>query len=210
MTENVLRTKIDQFLEIILTKGEAESGELQKRLGITKRTVESWADLLAREGLVEIEYRRIGRMIVKKADSEVKTTNLQQEELIDMRSEFEEKVKETIKPKTGELLRGKEKNKKPQIKTHTGLLGEKTQSPEKFVRKSGNKKQTKKRTARASGKLKVSGFIKKTSKKTKAKSDRKGKKASQKRAKEQKKRKIKKLPSKAVFRAKTGSKGRSV
>jgi len=55
--EGMLRTDVDEFLDIIKKKGRISLGEASKALNIPLKTVQAWADFLVEEKIIGIEYK---------------------------------------------------------------------------------------------------------------------------------------------------------
>jgi len=53
----MLRTDVDEFLDLIKKKGRVSLSEAAKELKIPVNTVQSWADFLVEEKIVGIEYK---------------------------------------------------------------------------------------------------------------------------------------------------------
>jgi len=53
----MLRTDVDDFLDVIKKKGRISLGEASKSLNIPLATVQAWADFLVEEKIIGIEYK---------------------------------------------------------------------------------------------------------------------------------------------------------
>ena len=55
--KNVLRTDVDDFLELITQKGRISLPDAAKELNTPLQTVQAWADFLVEEKIIGIEYK---------------------------------------------------------------------------------------------------------------------------------------------------------
>jgi len=53
----MLRTDVDEFLDLIKKRGRISLGEATKALKIPMQTVQAWADFLVEEKIIGIEYK---------------------------------------------------------------------------------------------------------------------------------------------------------
>ncbi len=60
----MLETGIDGFLELVASKGTVSAKLVADELSLSEETIESWADILSKEGLVSIEYGKKGNLII--------------------------------------------------------------------------------------------------------------------------------------------------
>ena len=82
----MLETGIDGFLELVASKGSINAKLVADELSLSEETVESWADILSKEGLVSTEYDKKGNLVImstskntKEKEKHIKelTTNVQ-------------------------------------------------------------------------------------------------------------------------------------
>ena len=67
MEERQIRTGIDRFLDLVNAGKELKLSDASKKLGVPESTLETWADILLKESLVEIGYDGFGKMVVRRS-----------------------------------------------------------------------------------------------------------------------------------------------
>ncbi len=111
----MLETGIDGFLELVASKGSINAKLVADELSLSEETVESWADILSKEGLVSTEYDKKGNLVImstskntKEKEKHIKelTTNVQAD-IINIEANVHSKEK-TLKNEE-KMLKGFEK-----------------------------------------------------------------------------------------------------
>ncbi len=57
MDQDILKTDVDDFIELVREKEKISVDEAAKTLGVDKKTVESWADFLVEEKILGMVYK---------------------------------------------------------------------------------------------------------------------------------------------------------
>ncbi|MCK4551002.1 MAG: hypothetical protein KAT91_03535, partial [Candidatus Aenigmarchaeota archaeon] len=113
--KTMLETGIDGFLELVASKGSINAKLVADELSLSEETVESWADILSKEGLVSTEYDKKGNLVImstskntKEKEKHIKelTTNVQAD-IINIEANVHSKEK-TLKNEE-KMLKGFEK-----------------------------------------------------------------------------------------------------
>ncbi len=90
MEEEILKTDVDEFLELVARKGMITIKDAAATLGVSTKTVEAWADFLVEERILGTEYKFTTQYVFvihnKAHDSHMS-------ELIDTKEEFFSKAK---------------------------------------------------------------------------------------------------------------------
>ena len=58
--------KINEFLKLVEKEGEVWSDEVKKRIGISREIIEEWAKKFEEVGLIELEYTKTGKVLIRK------------------------------------------------------------------------------------------------------------------------------------------------
>jgi len=78
--KTMLETGIDDFLELVATRGAVKAADVADELSLAQETVESWAEILSKEGLISTEYDRKGNLVItnKTKNTKEKETHLKE------------------------------------------------------------------------------------------------------------------------------------
>ena len=68
----MLRTDVDEFLELVKREGKIALGKAAKKLNIPERTVQAWIDFLVEEKILGIEYKFTTPFVYMNLDQENK------------------------------------------------------------------------------------------------------------------------------------------
>ena len=68
MVDEVLRTDVDDFMELVKRRGKMTIKDAAHALGVTEKTVERWTDFLVEERILDTEYKFTTQYIYLNAD----------------------------------------------------------------------------------------------------------------------------------------------
>lgn len=57
MDQDILRTDVDDFIELVRKNGKMTLSEAAKTLKLTEKTIEAWTDFLVEEKILGVEYK---------------------------------------------------------------------------------------------------------------------------------------------------------
>lgn len=80
----MLETGIDQMIEIVSDRRSVSATELSAKLSVPVGTIETWAEILAKENMVSLEYDRLGKLRIT---SNVKNQREKLKRVEDMRDD---------------------------------------------------------------------------------------------------------------------------
>ncbi len=80
----MLETGIDQMIEIVSDRRSVSATELSAKLSVPVETIETWAEILAKENMISLEYDRLGKLRIT---SNVKNQREKLKRVEDMRDD---------------------------------------------------------------------------------------------------------------------------